>query len=124
MYDRDLVIEIISQILIAIGRIERRIERISAPNDFISSDDGIDMLDAISMMLVAIGESCKNLDRITGEALLILYPEIDWKGIKGIRDVISHHYFDINAEIVFFVCRNRIPVLKDVFKKMIKDIEG
>ncbi len=41
--------------LLAIGRIERRISKISNPNDFIASDNGLDMLDSISMMLIAIG---------------------------------------------------------------------
>lgn len=122
MYDKELIQEIISQILTAISRVERRVSKINNPNDFISSDEGTDMLDSISMMLIAIGESCKNLDKITGQALLVNYPEIDWKGIKGIRDVISHHYFDINAEIVYFVCKKNIPILRNVFEKMFKDV--
>ena len=44
-------------------------------------------------MLIAIGESLKNLDKITGGSLLAKYPEVDWKGAKGARDIISHHYF-------------------------------
>jgi uncharacterized protein with HEPN domain len=80
------------------------------------------MLDSISMMLIAIGESCKNLDKISGQTFLTRYPEIDWKGIKGIRDVISHHYFDINAEIIYLVCRKNIPELRKVFEKMLKDV--
>ena len=39
----------------------------------------------------------------------------------GIRDVISHHYFDINAEIVFSVCKTHIPRLKITFEKMLHD---
>jgi uncharacterized protein with HEPN domain len=50
-----------------------------------TSDEGIDRLDAICVMLIAIGESCKHLDKITDGKLLARYPSIDWKGIKGKR---------------------------------------
>jgi uncharacterized protein with HEPN domain len=106
MFDRGLAREITRQMLEAIRRIERRAAGVSNPDDFVSSDDGLDKLDAICMMLIAIGESCKQLDKHTEGQLLPKYPGIDWKGIKGIRDVMSHQYFDINAEIVFSVCRN------------------
>ena len=118
MYDTPLIREILSQILTAIGRIERRFSGISCTEDLISSDEGIDRLDGISMMLIAIGESCKNLDKVTGGVLLPRYPEVDWKGVKGIRDIISHHYFDTNAEIVYSVCRNHIPSLRTSFERM------
>jgi len=118
MYDRTLVLEIISQMLEAIRRIERRSSGLSSPNDFVTSDEGLDRLDAICMMLIALGESCKQLDKYTEEQLLSKYPDMDWKGVKGIRDVMSHQYFDINAEIIYAVCRNHIPQLKATLEKM------
>jgi uncharacterized protein with HEPN domain len=122
MCDKSLLREMISQILEAIHRIERRFSGITNPNDFVSSDQGIDKLDAICMMLLAIGESCKKIDKITDGILFGKFPEIDWKGVKGIRDIISHHYFDINAEIVFSVCRKRIPGLKSVFQLILEEL--
>ncbi len=56
------------------------------------------------MLFMAIGEALKNIDKITGGALLSQYPEIDWKGAIGFRDIIAHHYFDIDAEQVFWIC--------------------
>ncbi len=121
MYDKELVHEIITQILIAIKRIERRASGIVNANDFLSSDEGLDMLDSIAMMLIAIGESCKNLDKISEGTIFSRYPAIDWSGVKGMRDVLSHHYFDINAEIVLSVCRNKIPELHEVFNLILAD---
>jgi uncharacterized protein with HEPN domain len=118
MCDQSLIKEIVSQMINAIERIERRFKGIENPNDFVSSNEGIDRLDGICMMLIAIGESCKHLDKITRGTLFLQFPEIDWKGIKGIRDIISHHYFDINAEIVYSVCSKRIPLLKTTLQKM------
>ena len=49
--------------------------------------------------------------------------EIDWKKAKGIRDVITHHYFDIDAETIFTVCSEHLSPLKDVVTRIIADIE-
>lgn len=111
MYDSELVREILSQILEATSRITRRFDSINSPDEFLDNDVGLDKLDGICMMLIAIGESLKNLDKVTNGNLLSTHPEVDWKGAKGIRDIISHHYFDLNAEVVFSVCKGRLPGL-------------
>ncbi len=101
MYDVELILEILRQIVEAGRRIERRFSSVRQPDEFLATDDGLDRLDAICMMLIAIGESLKNLDKLTNGELLAKYPGVDWKGAKGSRDIISHHYFDLNAEAVF-----------------------
>jgi len=75
------------------------------------------------MMIIAIGESLKQLDKITHGNLLIRYPDVDWKGAKGARDIISHHYFDLNAEAVFGICSKDIPTLISTLETMIKDLQ-
>jgi len=124
MSNTALIHEILSQILMAARRIERRSTSIQTPDDFLNSEEGVDKLDGICMMLIAIGESLKNLDKITDGALLQNYPEIDWKGAKGARDIISHHYFDLNAEAVFGICRKHIPTLILTIEKMIQHIDN
>ena len=83
----------------------------------------MDKLDSICMMLIAIGESTKNIDKITNKDLLKNYPEIDWKGVKGLRDIIAHHYFDIDAEEIFWVCEYKIRPLFAVINKMLVDLK-
>lgn len=122
MSDDALVREILSQILEAARRIERRFESIHSSDDFLADDDGQDKLDAICMMFIAIGESLKNLDKITGGALLPKYPDVDWKGAKGARDIISHHYFDLNSEAVFGICRDDMPGLLSAVEKMLEEL--
>ena len=75
------------------------------------------------MQLIAIGESLKNLDKVTENALLLNYPEIEWKKVKGMRDIITHHYFDLNSEAIFEVCQQRIPELEQTLQKMIIDLD-
>ncbi len=122
MYDSELVIEILRQIQEAGKRIERRFSPVRFPDDFLITDEGLDRLDAICMMLIAIGESLKNLDKLTNGELLARYPGVDWKGAKGARDIISHHYFDLNAEAVFGICQSDIPNLAVTIEKMIEDL--
>ncbi len=124
MSDAALTSEILSQILEAVRRIERRFAAIDEPDDFLTSDDGVDKLDAICMMLIAVGENLKNLDKVNDGKLLATHPEVDWKGAKGIRDIISHHYFDLNAEIVFAVCKERLPGLLQALQDMKSKLDG
>lgn len=123
MYDTQLAQEILLQILTAAERIRRRAKEITSPDDFLSGDDGIDKLDAICMMLIAIGESLKKLDQITDGELLKRYPDIDWTGAKGMRDIISHHYFDLNAEVVYDVCRTKLPQLIVTIENISSDLK-
>lgn len=122
MSDRQLTNEIVKQMLEAIRRINRRFADINEPNDFFENDEGLDHLDSICMMLIAVGESCKNLEKVTNSLLLSRYPQIDWKGVMGIRDIMSHHYFDIDADLVFSVCKRHIPHLESTLKMILSDL--
>ena len=122
MYDAELILEILRQIHEAGKRIERRFSPVRHSNDFLANDDGLDRLDAICMMLIAIGESLKNLDKLTNGELLARYPGVDWKGAKGARDIISHHYFDLDAEAVYGICKNDMPSLIAAIEKIIEDL--
>ncbi|RJP85525.1 MAG: DUF86 domain-containing protein [Desulfobacteraceae bacterium] len=48
--------------------------------------------------------------------------EFDWKGAMGFRDIIAHHYFDIDAEQVYWICEHNLMPLSDVIKRIIKDL--
>jgi len=40
--------------------------------------------------------------------------------VKGFRDIIAHHYFDIDAEQVFWMCKHSLEPLSLTIKKMIE----
>jgi uncharacterized protein with HEPN domain len=82
------------------------------------------MLDSISMRILAIGEAFKNIDKLSQQNLLKNYPQVEWKKVKGIRDILSHHYFDINADIIFDICNTKLEELLNVTQKMIEDVKG
>lgn len=123
MPDNAVVISILKQIENAGETVLRRTENVQSADFFTDSPEGMEKLDGICMQFIAIGESLKNIDKITGGQLLSRYDEIAWKDIMGFRDIISHHYFDIDADHVFWICRNELlPLLKAV-RKIIADIQ-
>jgi uncharacterized protein with HEPN domain len=75
------------------------------------------------MQLINIGEVLKQIDKLTGSKFLVNYPEIDWKKAKGMRDIITHHYFDIDAETIYEVCSVHVPEMKTVMHKILIDLE-
>ncbi|MCP4406991.1 MAG: DUF86 domain-containing protein [Gammaproteobacteria bacterium] len=124
MYDSSLVYEQLVQISEALVRIERRFSRIDSPDSFLGTEQGMDMLDAIGMMLIAIGENLKKIDQTTKGELLKRYPGVNWKGAKGTRDIISHHYFDLDAAEVFDICEQDLPAMRNVIKQMIEELSN
>ena len=45
----------------------KRLEPVGSVDFFTNSADGMEKLDAVCMLLIAIGESLKNIDKITGK---------------------------------------------------------
>ncbi len=122
MYDKELALEILSQIYQASQTILERFKPVKSINDFTDSPAGMEKFDSICMLLSAIGEALKNLDKTTSKTLLPWYPQVDWKKAKGLRDIISHQYFDINVEAIYNVCKNNIPELAQTINKMIREL--
>jgi len=103
---KSLALDILCDIQSAIERLQERTERIHEVDDFLGSSDGMILLDATCMLLIAIGESLKNLDKVTEGRLLPTYPSIPWKQVKGMRDIISHHYFDVDPAQILWIITN------------------
>jgi len=122
MSDRDLmIVSTLEDIKFSIELIVSRFKDINVVNDFLKDENGLQKLDSISMRLVAIGEGFKNIDKLSKKELLEKYTSIDWKGVKGVRDILSHHYFDIDAETIFEICDNNVVELLNVVNKIIED---
>ena len=121
-FDKDLAVDTLELIKETLLTVMRRTSHINTVDDFYASEVGMILLDSVCMKLVAVGASVKNLDKITNKSLLENYPEINWKDIMGMRDIIVHHYFDIDATIVVATLRNEIPQLYRVIELIIEDL--
>ena len=120
---KSLALDILYDIQSAIERLQERTLKIYDIDDFLGSSDGMILLDAVCMLLIAIGESLKNLDKVTEGKLLPTYPSIPWKQIKGMRDIVSHHYFDVDPAQVLWIVKNETTPLKTAIDTFIEKLE-
>lgn len=88
-------------------------------DDYYSSPEGMKNLAASCMLIEAIGESVKLIDKMTDGKLLVERPEIPWEDVIGMRNHIAHGYFDIDGDIVFDVVKNNLDDLQDAIQYFI-----
>jgi uncharacterized protein with HEPN domain len=119
----DEIIDHLDVMLDSTDLIEKRFSRIRVPEDFVLSADGVTILDAVSMRLQVIGESVRKIQKLD-PSFLIRYPSIEWDKIARFRDLVSHHYTQIDHEIVFDICKVHLPKLKSALQKMRSDLPG
>ncbi|GMT43916.1 MAG: hypothetical protein IEMM0003_0735 [bacterium] len=110
-------------IIESIKIIKRRFDSIKTPDDFYANDRNLDLFDAICMRLQAIGESIKGINKIDNLLLLKFGDKNYWSSIIKMREIISHRYIDIDAEIVFDICRNEMDKLLIKSEAIMKSLE-
>jgi len=64
--------------------------------------------DATVRNLEIIGEAAR---KVPGD-FRVKYPEIEWKKMAGLRDVLIHEYFSVDAEIIWDIINNKLPRLE------------
>ena len=122
MHDEELLYYSLKRIASTIERIINNSKTIDDSQYYVLSPAGMERLESTCMLLLAIGESIKGIDKMTQKQLLPNYPEVDWKGAMGIRDIIAHHYFDIDESIVFDVVKNKRAGMLETINKMIEEL--
>jgi len=119
-----MILSTLEDIKHSLELIVSRCESIKSADDFLKDDTGLERLDSVSMRLIAIGEGFKNIDKLSENKLLTNYSNIPWKQVKGIRDILSHHYFDLDAETIFDICENSLEELLNTTIQIINDINS
>ena len=94
----------LKDILDAVRKIENYTENLSY-EEFLKDEL---RQDGVVKNLEVIGEAVKNIP----DDLRNKKPDVEWKKIAGLRDILTHEYFGINLEIVWDVIWNKIPGLK------------
>ncbi len=93
----------LEDIIHAIGKIRRYTDGFSCES--LAKDDKT--LDAVVRNLEVIGEATKQMP---GE-IRARHPDVEWKKMAGLRDILIHAYFGIDVEIVWDVIQDKLPVL-------------
>ncbi len=73
--------------------------------------------DATMMNFVVIGEMVEKLS----DDFIHNSPGIEWQKIKGLRNIVAHNYFGIDAEEVWQIIQSKIPSLKTDIRNLIQE---
>jgi len=95
----------LKDILEAISRIETYTKDLSF-EDFCENKL---VQDGVVRNLEIIGEAIKHVP----EEIRKKHPDLEWKKIAGLRDILIHAYFGIDRDIVWDVITSKIPNLKE-----------
>jgi len=123
MYDDALILDILRHIDDILNTLIDGTKDIPELDTLPKSADGVLRLNGICMCLLVVGEELKKIDKQTNKQLLLQYPSIPWQDIIGMRDIIAHHYFEIDTDIISDILRNDIPPLSEIVKQMITDLQ-
>jgi uncharacterized protein with HEPN domain len=50
------------------------------------------------------------------------HPEIPWKKVAAMRDILTHEYFGLNLTRIWLVAQNDLPALKESIIELYKQI--
>ena len=124
MYDHEILADLLKKMQDCLNKIQLRVQSIDAASDLTNSSEGIERLDLLCMPLIMIGELVKKIDKITNQSFLKKYPVIPWGEIKGMRNIVVHDYFNIDAEEIFNTCKEDIPKLAETIDLIISDLKA
>jgi uncharacterized protein with HEPN domain len=113
MSKRDLRL-FLNDILEAVEKVERYTKDFSF-NDFAENEM---VIDAVIRNLEIIGEASRNIPK----DICSKYPEIPWKRVIGLRDIVIHGYFTVDLQIIWTIVKERLPGLKSQIMRMLEEL--
>ena len=123
MNTTERIYQLLERIEESILLIQSQMGRITCPEDFVYSQDGMFTLSGVCMQLIFIGESVKVIDA-KDCTYLSQYPDIPWTAIMGLRDIIAHEYHRVDEEEIYVVIVNDLPALLEQVRSMKLDLQS
>lgn len=120
---KEEVIDKLEQILESIEIIKVRCKDYEQIDDLLETPWGMTILDACIMRLQIIGETIKAIDDKTNQSLFSQYPNVPWRKVIGLRNIISHEYANIDYDIIWNVIREHLTPLEKTITGVISDLK-
>jgi len=114
MTERNYVMYI-EDIINCIEKIERYVGELSYQN-FVKNSL---VFDATIRNLEVIGEASKNIS----EEIINQYPEVPWKSMIGLRNILIHEYFGIDPEIIWEIIKTDLPKTKPFILQILRELK-
>lgn len=115
-----LIEEILRKLLESCDYIIEWNQNINSSQDYHISSSTKQTMAASCMLIEAIGEGFKSIDKRDPQFLDKNFDDIPWVDFIGIRNIIAHGYLHINERIIFETVKQDIPHLKEAIEKILE----
>ena len=105
----------IEDILVSMDKIERYIKGLNYKKFTVNEL----IIDAVLRNLEIIGEASRNIPEDIREK----YPDIPWKRMIGLRNIVIHEYFGIDLGIIWQIISRNLPETKPKIRSMLKNFQ-
>ena len=125
-YSRDIELagEVLKQIRKAIVLLQTWNEDVEDMHDLEKTPQGMQRLAGNCMLIQTIGEGVKKIDKYTEGKLLVYRPEIPWRRVTGMRDRISHGYFELDTGYINDIIKNDLTPLLEAVEALISIVDN
>lgn len=103
-------------LLSILGNIDKILKYSSDYQDALAFYEKDRDFDASMMNFIVIGEQVGKLSNDLKDN----NPQIDWSKIYSFRNIIAHHYFGINVDLVWQIIQNDLPIFKEQISALTK----
>ena len=118
-------LEIIHETLLSIRKsillLQEWNKDVVSTDEWADSPEGMQKLAANCMLIEAIGEAIKKIDKRAGREFLMQVPDIPWQNVMSMRNHIAHGYFDLDDAYVLSVIQNDLEPLLNAIDFLIED---
>ena len=102
----------LEDMLISMERIQEYVSGL----EFIQFKQKQMVVDAVIRNLEIIGEASKHIPK----SIIAKYPEIPWKKMYGLRNIVTHEYFGLDYELIWEIAKNDLPKNQTDLYKLIE----
>lgn len=76
--------------------------------------------DAVIRNLEVLGEAVKQIP----EGIRAAHPDVEWRKMAGLRDVLIHQYFGIDVEVLWDVVANKLADVESGIRGLLNAMES